>query len=350
MRPWVLHVDMDQFLVAVERLRRPDLAGVPVIVGGRGDRMERTVVSTASYEAREYGVRSGMPLRTAVRRCPDAVLLPVDHPIYTAASDEVMRTLREFPGAVVEVLGWDEAFVGIASDDPEETARELRAAVLAATGLHCSVGIGDTLVRAKIATDFGKPRGVFRLTRENWLEVMGERPTTALWGIGAKTARRLGTLGIETVAGLAAAPVDELAEAFGPTIGPHLGRLGRGGGRAKVDDTPWVARGHGHETTYQTDLSDPDDIARAVGELAAQVAEDLRREGRPCQRVQLKVRFRPFDTVVRIRKLPAPTYDDRQLADTALELLRALDDARPIRLLGVRAEMVPPAGGYAPAG
>lgn len=347
MRPWVLHVDMDQFLVAVERLRRPELVGLPVIVGGRGDPTERAVVSTASYEAREYGVRSGMPLRTAVRRCPDAVLLPVDHPVCTAASEEVMRTLREFPGAVVEVLGWDEAFVGIASSDPEATARALQAAVLAATGLHCSVGIGDTLVRAKIATDFGKPRGSFRLTRENWLTVMGTRPTTALCGIGTKTARRLRELDIETVVDLAAASVEALAAAFGPTIGPHLGRLGRGGGRTTVDGTPWVARGHGHETTYQTDLIDPADIAAALGDLAAQVAEDLRREGRPCRRVQLKVRFRPFDTMVRIRKLPTPTYDAQQLADTTLELLRALDDPRPIRLLGVRAEMVPPDGGYA---
>ena len=119
MAPWVLHVDMDQFIAAVEILRRPELAGLPVIVGGRGDPTERAVVSTATYEAREFGVRSGMPLKTAVRRCPDAVLLPVDGPAYDAASAVVMDTLRAIPGAVVEVLGWDEAFVGIETDDPE---------------------------------------------------------------------------------------------------------------------------------------------------------------------------------------------------------------------------------------
>ena len=158
MAPWVLHVDMDQFIAAVEILRRPELAGLPVIVGGRGDPTERAVVSTATYEAREFGIRSGMPLKLAVRRCPDAVLLPVDAPAYEAASAVVMDTLRAIPGAVVEVLGWDEAFVGIETDDPEEVARTIQADVLEATQLHCSVGIGDTKVRAKIATEFGKPR------------------------------------------------------------------------------------------------------------------------------------------------------------------------------------------------
>lgn len=130
MTPSVLHVDMDQFLAAVEILRHPELAGLPVVVGGRGDPTERAVVSTASYEARAFGVHSGMPLKLAARKCPDAVFLPVDFPVYEAASATVMGALKAFPGAVVEVLGWDEAFVGIDSDDPEATARDLQAAVL----------------------------------------------------------------------------------------------------------------------------------------------------------------------------------------------------------------------------
>src|SRR6478735_1717420 len=139
-RPWVLHVDLDQFIAAVEVLRRPELAGVPVIVGGRGDPTERAVVSTASYEAREFGVGSGMPLRIAARKAPDAVILPVDAAAYLAASEEVMATLRAQPGAIVQVLGWDEAFVGITTGDPEGYARRLQAAVLDRTALHCSVG------------------------------------------------------------------------------------------------------------------------------------------------------------------------------------------------------------------
>ena len=337
---------MDQFLVAVELLRRPELVGKPVVVGGRGDPTERAVVSTASYEAREHGVRSGLALKLAKRRSPDAVFLPVDFPVYEAASAVVMETLRAVPGAVVEVLGWDEAFVGIEADDPVAAAREIQAAVLEATDLHCSVGIGDTLVRAKIATDFGKPQGVFVLTRDNWMEVMGERPTTALWGIGTKIGRRLETIGLRTVADLAAAEEEALVAAFGPTNGPHLGRLGRGGGRTRVDDTPWVARAHGRETTFQADLTTSDEVRAALAELAARVVDDVRKEGRAVQRVHLKVRFAPFFTFTKVRKLAEATYDVEVITQTAHDLYLALDDARPVRLLGVRGEMVPPEGGY----
>ncbi len=348
MTTWVLHVDMDQFLAAVELLRRPELVGLPVVVGGRGDPTERAVVSTATYEAREFGIRAGMPLRTALKRCPDAVFLPVDFPVYEAASEQVMQTLREFPGAVVEVLGWDEAFVGLETEDPEAAARDIQARVLAATQLHCSVGIGDTKVRAKTATEFGKPQGIYRLTRDTWLPVMGERPTRALWGVGSRISARLAELGIDTVQQLAAADEDDLATAFGPATGPHLRRLGAGAGSNRVDDTPWVARAHGHETTFQQDLTEAAQVEAALRELANQVVEDLRAEGRACARVHLKVRFAPFFTVTRVRKLPKPTLDPAVIADTALLLLRRLEDDRPIRLLGIRGEMVPPEGGYDP--
>ena len=346
MAPWVLHVDMDQFIAAVEILRRPELAGLPVIVGGRGDPTERAVVSTATYEAREFGVRSGMPLKLAVRKCPDAVLLPVDAPAYEEASAVVMSTLKGLPGAVVEVLGWDEAFVGIETDDPESVARTIQTDVLEATQLHCSVGIGDTKVRAKIATEFGKPGGMFRLTRENWFAVMGHRPTKDLWGIGPRISERLASLGIETVRQLAETADEPLAAEFGPNTGPHIGRLGRGVSTNRVDDTPWIARAHGRETTYQQNLVTADEIDDAIRALAGQVVEDIKAEGRECLRVHLKVRFAPFFTVNRSRKLPEPTFDADLVADAALDLLRKLEDDRPIRLLGVRAEMVPPEGGY----
>ena len=161
-------------------------------------------------------MRSGMPLKTAVRKCPDAVLLPVDGPVYTAASAEVMSTLRNLEGAVVEVLGWDEAFVGIDTDDPQAFARHIHDEVLAATSLHCSVGIGDTKVRAKIATDFGKPQGIYTLTRDNWFEVMGDRPTKALWGIGNRIAQRLEGLGIRSVRDLATTPDEPLVSLVEP--------------------------------------------------------------------------------------------------------------------------------------
>ncbi|HEX7717096.1 MAG TPA: DNA polymerase IV [Marmoricola sp.] len=346
MTSWILHVDLDEFLAAVEVLRRPELAGKPVVVGGRGDPTERAVVSTASYAAREFGIRSGMPLKTAVKRCPDAVFLPVDRPVYEAASEQVMATLRAVPGATVQVLGWDEAFVGVEADDPASVARQIQADVLAATGLHCSIGIGDTTTRAKVATELGKPRGVATLTRDTWLPVMGDRPVRDLWGIGSRVAARLAMLGIRTVGDLAHADVALLAAEFGPTMGPHYGRLGRGGGYATVDDTPWVPRAHGRETTYQRDLVGRAEVDEAVHDLAAQVVEDIGREGRPCARVHLKVRFAPFFTVQRSRKLSEPTYDADVIARTALELFERLDDQRPVRLLGVRAEMVPPPEGH----
>lgn len=340
-RPWVLHVDLDQFIAAVEVLRRPELVGKPVIVGGRGDPSERAVVSTASYEAREFGVGSGMPLRIAARKAPDAIILPVDAPAYTAASEEVMQTLRDQPGAVVQVLGWDEAFVGIRTDDPEASARGIQRAVLDHTQLHCSVGIGDTLVRAKNATDFGKPRGVFRLTAENWLEVMGHRETIALWGVGSKISRRLAGLGIRTVDELARADEAVLAAEFGPKMGPWYRQLGRGDGSATVDDTPWVARGHGRETTFQQDIVATDDIESAARELLTQVLADVAAEGRPVVGVGLKVRYAPFTTKTFVHKIAATFDRDSVIAET-MRLVGRIEPGRPLRLLGVRAEMQMP--------
>lgn len=339
--PWVLHVDLDQFIAAVEVLRRPELAGKPIIVGGRGDPTERAVVSTASYEAREFGVGSGMPLRIAARKAPDAIILPVDAPAYTAASDEVMTTLRAQPGAVVQVLGWDEAFVGVETDDPEAYARGIQSAVLERTRLHCSVGIGDTLVRAKNATDFGKPRGTFRLTAGNWLDVMGAKPTIALWGVGSKISRRLAGLGILTVDDLTRADLDDLAAEFGPKMGPWYRRLARGDGSSTVDDTPWVARGHGRETTFQTDIADRDEIEQAARDLLAQVLEDVAAEGRPVVGVGLKVRYAPFLTKTFTRKV-ATTFDRDTVADEVMVLVGKIEPDRPLRLLGVRAEMQMP--------
>ena len=340
-RPWVLHVDLDQFIAAVEVLRRPELAGLPVIVGGRGDPTERAVVSTASYEARAFGVGSGMPLRIAARKAPDAIILPVDAPAYTAASEEVMAVLRAQPGTVVQVLGWDEAFVGITTDDPEAYARGIQQAVLDRTALHCSVGIGDTLVRAKNATDFGKPRGTFRLTADNWLEVMGHRATAELWGIGGKISKRLAAHGITTVDQLVRADESVLAAEFGPKMGPWYRQLGRGDGSATVDDTPWVARGHGRETTFQRDIVDPAEVERAARELAAQVLADVAAEGRAVVGVGLKVRYAPFTTKTLVHKIAA-TFDRETVVNEILALVARIEAGRPLRLLGVRAEMAMP--------
>ncbi|MEO9323245.1 DNA polymerase IV [Nocardioides sp. C4-1] len=354
----VLHVDLDQFLAAVEVLRRPELAGLPVVVGGRGDPTERGVVSTASYEARAHGVRSGMPLRTALKRCPGAVFLPVDFPAYEAKSSAVMATLRAAAWhddpVDVEMLGWDEAFVGLRpgfdesrDHDPMAFADQLRAEVLAATGLHCSVGVGDNKLQAKIATDFGKPRGVYRISDATWSAEMGHRPTRALWGVGSKIQQRLAELGIDTVEQLAASDVGLLAAEIGPTMGPWYHRLGRGVDPSPVDPTPWVARAHGREETFQTDLDDDAEIEATVRRITERVVADIDAEGRPAWRVGLKVRDRAFQTVNRSRKLPdGPTNDPVVLGDTAVALLAKVERRRPVRLIGVRLEMVEPTGGY----
>ena len=339
----VLHVDLDQFIAAVEILRRPELTERPVVVGGRdGDPTRRGVVATANYVAREYGVRSGMPLRTALKRCPEAVFLPADNPAYEAASERVMAVLRGFPGVVVEVMGWDEAFVGAPVADAaaaEELAQRIQAAVVAETRLTCAVGIGDNLLRAKIATEFGKPGGRFTLTEENWVEVMGHRPTQALWGIGAKTAAKLAERGIATVTQLAAADPAALAAELGPTLGPWYVQLGRGIGRVEVRGEPWVARSHGREETFPADLTDWADVRAAAVALAHRVAEDVRAEGRPAARVGVKVRFAPFTTKTRSITLPEPTSDPATLEAAALEVLERFRPGRPVRLVGVRAEL-----------
>jgi DNA polymerase-4 len=334
---WVLHVDLDQFIAAVEVLRHPELRGRPVVVGGDGDPAKRGVVSTASYEARAYGVHSGLPLRTAARRCPDAVFLGVDREAYEAVSAVVMTTLRE-SGAVVEVMGWDEAFVGTEAGDPEGLAREIQQRVRAATQLDCTVGIGQNKLQAKLATGFGKPAGVFRLTYENWFEVLGDRPTDALWGIGAKTAKRLAELGIGTVRELAGADPEALARQFGPATGPWLVLLARGHGERAVDDTPYLARSHGREITFQENIADWPRVVEEVTRLAGVVAGELAGEGRPAVRVVVKVRYAPFITETHGHPLAAPTVDAAAISDAALAALDRFTGRRPVRLLGVRAE------------
>ncbi|GLW10216.1 DNA polymerase IV [Microtetraspora sp. NBRC 13810] len=334
---WVLHVDLDQFVAAVELLRRPELRGRPVVVGGDGDPAKRGVVSTASYEARAYGVHSGLPLRTAVRRCPEAVFLPVDREAYEAASRRVMAVLSEFD-AVLEVLGWDEAFLAVRTDDPEATAAEIRRRVREATDLDCTVGIGENKLQAKLATGFGKPAGVFRLTAATWFDLLGDRPTDALWGIGAKTARRLSGLGIDTVARLAAADPDVLAAHFGPATGPWLVRLAGGRDSSPVTGTPYVARSRSRETTFQADLAAWDEVRREVAELARRVAADAAADGRPVVRVVVKVRYAPFVTRTHGHTPPAPATEAAEIERSALAALDRFTERRPVRLLGVRAE------------
>jgi DNA polymerase-4 len=342
---WVLHVDLDQFLAAVEQLRRPELRGRPVVVGGNGDPASRTVVATASYEAREFGVRSGMPMRLAARRCPAAVFLPADNPTYEAASEEVMAVLRELGGRetslVVEVIGWDEAFLQWDGEEPEAFARTVQAEVRARTHLSCAVGIGDNTLRAKMATGFAKPGGVYRITAHNWFATFGDSPTGVLHGIGVKTERKLAELGIHTVRELAESSPSRVGERLGPRMGPYYVSLGRGTGRTEMEGAPYVPRSRSRETTYDTNIEEWERVLAEISALSARVATDVAVEDRDVARVGVKVRYAPFLTTTRSRTLDEPTRDPAVLEAAALEVVGWFRRDRPIRLLGVKAEFVP---------
>ncbi len=373
---WLLHVDLDQFQAAVEFRRHPELRGLPVIVGGNGDPNEpRKVVTCASYPARAFGVRAGMPLRSALRKCPEGVFLPLDMTTYEEASDEVMEVLRRFP-VRVEVLGWDEAFLAADTDDPESLAREIRSAV-ANVGLTCSIGIGDNKLRAKLATGFAKAvgkgadvdtksaevrcdsapgddrlstpetapsaagAGIFRLTAENWDELMAQRPTSALWGIGNRIAQRMSALGIDTVAQLAAADRTVLAAEFGPSTGPYLWVLGHGAGDTDVVTEPRIPVGRSKSETFPHDLTDREEIRAQVARLAREVAEEMAAAGRIGTRVGVTVRTNTFYTRTKQKKLPEPTIDAEAITAVAVEVVDRFELDRPVRLLGVRLELVP---------
>jgi DNA polymerase-4 len=330
-------VDVDEFIAAVEILRRPELRGRPVIVGGRGDPTKRGVVATANYEARHYGVNSGMPLRTAARRCPEAVFLATDRGAYEAASADVMNVLARFTDAL-EVWGWDEAFLEV-HGEPERVARAIQTALTERTGLVCSVGIGDNKLRAKIATGFAKPAGVYRLTADNWFDIMADRPTEALWGIGKKTARRLAESGIGTVGDLARADEEQLAASLGPRTGPWLVALARGEALAGVSSVPHRAKSRGLELTFDENVEDSAVIFEEVERMARALGRELVEDGRPAVAVTLKLRFAPFVTRTRRVRLDRPTTDPEALAAAAARGLDHFELDRPVRLVGVKADL-----------
>lgn len=345
-RDWILHVDLDQFLASVELQRHPGLVGLPVIVGGNGDPTEaRKVVTCASYEAREFGVHAGMPLRAAARRCPEATFLPSDSAAYDAASDRVMGLLRDL-GHPVEVWGWDEAYVGASVSDLGEAiqlAERIRQVVAADTGLSCSVGISDNKQRAKVATGFGKPAGIYVLTDDNWMSTMGDREVVALWGIGPKTAKKLAAMGITTVADLASADPSELTSKFGPATGLWILLLAKGGGDATVSTKPPIPRSRSHVVTFPQDLTDRAEMDAAVVELTRRTLTEIIEQNRVVTRVAVTVRTSTFYTRTRIRKLPSPTTVADTIVGTALDVLALFELDRPVRLLGVRLELAIPA-------
>ncbi len=339
----ILHVDMDQFYAAVEVKRRPELKGLPLIVGsdpkgGRG----RGVVSTASYEARALGVRSAMPISTAWRLCPRGVFLPVDMPAYAAESARIHRVFEALT-PLVEPIGLDEAFLDVTDSallvgDGEACARRVRSDILEATGLVCSVGVAANKFVAKVASDLRKPAALVVVPPGTEREFLAPLDVGRLWGVGRVAEARLKALGVRTIGELARRPESDLARALGQAAGRRLATLARGeDDRAVVPDRAAVSLGR--ETTFETDTRDAESLRRTLGELAEDVAFRLRLRGLACATLQLKYRFEGFETHTRQRPLSPASDHGPDLFRAGWEELRAVlkADARRLRLVGLSA-------------
>jgi DNA polymerase-4 len=341
----ILHVDMDAFFVSVELLRRPELRGTPVVVGGAGP---RGVVAAASYEARAYGVHSAMPGARARRLCPHAVFLPGDHAHYQEVSGRVMAIFRSFT-PLVEPLSLDEAFLDVTGarrllGDPPTLARALRDRVLEQEGLTCSVGIARVKFLAKLASEAAKPAAspAGPVRRADVVEVPPDRelaflhplPVQALWGVGPATLARLRGLGVATVGDLAALPVGALRTAVGAASGQHLHDLAhaRDPRRVVPDSAP---KSISHEETFAHDRYDRRVLEVEVVRLADAVGTRLRAAGVQGRTVTLKVRFGDFSTITRSSTLAGPTDSGHRIARAARELLGGVDPGAGVRLIGV---------------
>jgi len=323
---------MDAFYVSVELQRRPELKGLPVVVAGSGP---RAVVTTASYEARRYGIFSATPAERARRLCPGAVFIHPDFEAYRARSKEVMAVLKRHVERV-EIVGLDEAYLDLTGlDRHRSAARAVKEAVKAETGLTCSVGIGPNKLVAKVASDAEKPDGFLELTAEGARLRFAEASPGLVPGIGPKTVAKLEELGIATLGRLGATPDEQLTQWFGARLGPHLAALARfEDGRAI--ETVRVAKSESRETTFDRDLNGIEQLEPVLHKLTGELCETLAREERRGRTIGIKVRFDDFSTVTRARSVDAPVNDTSTVGTIALELLRRLDPRRPVRLLGVR--------------
>ncbi len=328
----IAHLDIDAFYASVELLRRPELRGLPVIVSGSGP---RAVVTTASYEARRFGIGSAMPTSRARRLCPDAVLVAPDFDAYREASRGVMALVRRAVDKV-EVVGMDEAYLDLVDlVAPRAAMRRLVTDIREATGLDCSIGIGPNRIVAKVASDAEKPRGFVCLTREEACERFADHPPGLVPGIGPKTATRLEAMGITTLRALAATPVDALVARFGANHGPDLQRRARFEASARLTPVR-TAHSESRETTFDYDIADAAKLEEILADLARQLCERLAKQDRRGRNVAIKVRLSDFTTVTRARTIAEATNDADVVAGVALDLLREYAPARPVRLLGVR--------------
>jgi DNA polymerase-4 len=326
------HLDLDAFYVSVELQRHPELRGKPVVVAGTGP---RAVVTTASYEARKFGVFSATPAERARRLCPQAIFVAPDFELYRARSREVMVVLHEHIDRV-EVVGLDEAYLDLSElERPKAAARRLKTAVRDRTGLNCSIGIGPNKLVAKVASDAEKPDGFVVLSREQACERFAGASPGLIPGIGPKTVQRLEAHGVRTLGELAAIPPSALADWFGDRLGPHLGALARFQDERAVQ-TVRVAKSESRETTFDTDLRGLDALEPVLERLAGELCQTLVKQGASGRTIGIKVRLADFSTHTRARTREEPTNDFAVVGATARELLREFDPPKPVRLIGVR--------------
>jgi len=332
----ILHIDMDAFFAAIEEKRHPELKGKPIVIGGSGDPTKRGVVSTASYEARKYGIHSALPLRTAYNLCPEAVFLPVDYDEYSRVSQIIKNTLKEI-SPVMEDVGIDEAFLDISEIEktPNEIAREIKERIKEETGLTCSIGIAPNKLLAKIASDMQKPDGLTILNEQDIEVRIWPLPVRKLWGVGPKTEASLKEIGITTIGELVSLPVDRLIEMYGESYGYYLHEASRG-----IDESPlvthWEPKSVSRETTFQTDTNNWQTIAKTIAELTNDVVDDIRQKGYKCKTVTLKVRFSDFKTYTRAMTLNEPTDLLEHIRKAAFRCLGRIELKMKVRLIGVR--------------
>jgi DNA polymerase-4 len=329
----IAHLDCDSFYASVELLRRPELRGKPLVVAGTGP---RAVVTTASYEARAFGVHSAMSAARARRLCPNAIFIPPDFTAYREKSAEVWDFVRERLGCPMQSMSVDEAYADVtALDRPLSALRELVAEVRGQTGITISIGVGPSRLVAKTASDAEKPAGFVVLSREQACARFADKPTRLLQGVGPRTQERLFEMGVRTVGDLQSADAEALVERFGKRMGRWL--------KARAffhDDSPLeatrVAKSRSSETTFDEDIGDLEVLERTIRRLAEDVCSGLQRKEARGRTIGIKVRLADWTNVTRARTIETFTNDTEQVTAIALDLLRAYAPPRPVRLLGVR--------------
>ena len=332
----ILHIDMDAFFTSVEQKRLPELIGKPVIVGGSGDPLRRGVVSTASYEARKFGIHSAMPLRTAYKLCPHAIFLPVDYEEYSRVSEKIKGILREFT-PIIEDVGIDEAFLDIShiGRPSEEIAEEIKKRITDETGLTCSIGIAPNKLLAKLASDMQKPDGLTIIKEDEIESRIWQLPVRKLWGVGPKTELHLKGMGIKTIGELASLSLERLTDEFGESHGNYLYNASRG-----IDESPlithWEPKSISRETTFQKDTDNWQVTAKSIAELTKDIVDNMRHSDYKGRTVTVKIRFSDFETHTRAKTLSEPTDSLEVIRKAAFECLKRLELKKKVRLTGIR--------------